>query len=215
MLVKDLMSWPVITVYENATVGEALDILHRRNIRHLPVVDYDQAMVGVVSETDLLKVFPKSKELSVFESNLLARTPVSAIMRNAPVYVSPGIIIEEAALIMRTNRISCLPVVDEHKKLVGLLSKNDILDAFITSLGLGEGGTRITVTYKKKWGFLSELVSFADKRNVCIDNIVSFDNELVLKVKGKADDFVNDLKKAGYNITNVSYITPSHKAKAE
>jgi len=215
MLVKDLMSWPVMTVYDNATVGEALDILHRKNIRHLPVVDLNQALVGVVSETDLLKVFPRGKELSVFETNLLARTPVSKIIGKNPIYVYSNVIVEEAALIMRTNRIGCLPVLDENQRLVGLLSKNDIIDAFIASLGLGEGGTRITLLYKKKWGFLSELISFADKRNVCIDNIVTFGAELVLKIKGKADEFVNDLKKAGYHITDVSYIEPPPKAQAE
>lgn len=215
MLVKHLMSWPVITVYDNSTVGEAMDILRRKNVRHLPVVDLNQAMVGVVSETDLVKVFPNGRELSTFESNLLARTPVLKVMKAKPIFISPDEIIEVAALVMRTNRISCLPVLDEKQKLVGLLSKNDIIDAFITSLGLGESGTRITIMYKKKWGFLSELISFADQRNVCIDNIVTFGQELVIKIKGKSADFVNDLQKAGYNVTDVSYIEPEQKAKAE
>ncbi len=215
MLVKHLMSWPVITVYDNSTVGEAMDILRRKNVRHLPVVDLNQAMVGVVSETDLVKVFPNGRELSTFESNLLARTPVLKVMKAKPIFISPDEIIEVAALVMRTNRISCLPVLDEKQKLVGLLSKNDIIDAFITSLGLGESGTRITIMYKKKWGFLSELISFADQRNVCIDNIVTFGQELVIKIKGKGADFVNDLQKAGYNVTDVSYIEPEQKAKAE
>ena len=215
MLVKHLMSWPVITVFENATVGEALDILKRKKIRRLPVVDLNQMLVGVVSETDLVKVFPNGKELSTFESNLLARTPVLKVMRGKPVFVSPDEVAEEAALIMRTNRISCLPVLDDKNKLIGLLSKNDIIDAFITSLGLGEKGTRITILYKKRWGFMSELIAFADQRNVCIDNIVTFGHELVIKIKDKSDEFVQDLQKAGYNVTNVHFIEPQKEAKAE
>ncbi|PKM81580.1 MAG: acetoin dehydrogenase [Firmicutes bacterium HGW-Firmicutes-14] len=214
MFVKDLMSWPVITIFDTSTVGEALELLRAKKIRHLPVVGTNQILVGVVSETDLIKVFPNGRELSTFESNLLARTPVSKVMKKA-LYIAPDKTVEEAALVMRTNRISCLPVLDENGKLIGLISKNDIIDAFITSLGLKEGGTRISLVYQRKWGFLSELVTFADKRNIRIDNIVSFDKELVLKISGKAMEFINDLRKAGYNITDVSYIEPDRLEKAE
>ncbi len=208
MLVKDLMSWPVITAFDNSTVGDALDILKRNRIKHLPVVDDNQTLLGVTSETDLLKIFPKGKELSTFEVNLLCRTPLAKIMRPKPISVPWQKTAEEAALIMRTNRISCLPVLDEDDKLVGILSKDDIIDAFITSLGLREGGTRISIVYKKKWGFLSELISFADKHNICIDNIVTFGPELILKTKGRAPDFVHNLQKAGYKVNNVSYLEP-------
>lgn len=215
MLVKHLMSWPVITVFDTSTVGESLEIIRKKNIRHLPVVDLSQNLVGIVTETDLLKVFPNGKGLSTFQSNLLSRTPVEKVMQSNPICISPDTIVEEAALSMRTNKISCLPVLDDKNKLVGLLAKNDIIDAFIAALGLGEAGTRITILYKKKWGFLSELIAFADQHSVCIDNIVSFGPELVLKVKGKALDFVNDLQEAGYTVSDVSFINPAPEAKAE
>lgn len=208
MLVKDLMAWPVITVLDSATIGEALEILQRNNIRHLPVVDLNQTMVGVVSETDLIKVFPTGKQLSSFETNLLSRTPVSKVMQSNVISSSPDEPIEVAALVMRTNRISCLPVLDKKGKIIGLVTKNGIIDAFITALGIGSEGIRITILYKKKWGFLSELIAFADKHNIYIDNIVTFDRELVFKIKGKDSEFINDLKKAGYTITDVTNIKP-------
>ena len=215
MLVKHLMSWPVVTVFDTSTVGESLELIKKKNIRHLPVVDVNQTLVGIATETDLLKVFPNNKELSTFQLNLLSRTPIEKIMVPNLVCVSPDTIVEEAALAMRTNKISCLPVLNENGKMVGLLTKNDIIDAFIAALGLGEAGTRITILYKKKWGFLSELISFADQRNVCIDNIVTFGPEIVLKVKGKSTDFINDLHKAGYSVSDVSFIDAAPKSKAE
>ncbi len=214
MLVKDLMSWPVVTILDDSTVGEALDILRKKDIGHLPVVDLNQSLVGVVTESDLLKVFPNGRELSSFESNLLSRTPVSRVMKSNPVSISPDEIAEKAALTMRTHRISCLPILDG-RKLVGLITKNGIIDAFITSLGLKDGGTRISIVFQKKWGFLSDLVSFTDNKNVCIDNMVTFGNELVLKVKGSRPDFVDDLKKAGYTIDDVSYIEPFREVEAK
>ncbi|WP_418792048.1 CBS domain-containing protein [Phosphitispora sp. TUW77] len=213
MLVKDLMSYPVVTVSENSTVGEALDILKKKNIKHLPVIDKNQSLVGAVTESDLLKVFPHGKELSSFESNLLLRTPVSKVMKTNPISIAPDEIIEKAALIMCTNRVSSLPIL-EGKKLVGFITKNGIIEAFITALGYREGGTRVTIIFQKKWGFLSELVSFIDSKNIHIDNIVTFGNELVLKVKGNRQDFASDLKQAGYTVVDVSYIEPC-EAKAK
>lgn len=215
MLVKDLMSHPVITVQESTTVGEALETLKRQRIRHLPVVNFNQSLLGIVSESDLVKVFPNGKDLSPFQANLLARTAVSKVMKEKIFSISPDKLIEEAALIMRTEKIGGLPVLDEADKLIGIITKNDIMDAMISALGLEDGGTRITITYHKKWGFLAELISFADKRNIYIDNIVTFDSEVVLKVKERAVDFVNDLKKAGYNVINIAYIDAVPKAKAE
>jgi len=208
MLVKDLMAWPVISILDNATIGEAMDLLRRNNIKHLPVMDLHQTMVGVVSETDLIKVFPNGRELSTFETNLLSRTPISKVMNAKVIAAVPDDPIELAALIMRTNRVSCLPVLDEKEKLIGLVTKNGIIDAFIAALGLREGGTRITIAFRRKWGFLSELITFADKHNVCIDNIVTFDRELVIKIKGRDANFAKDLENAGYKVTDVSYIEP-------
>ena len=214
MLVKDLMAWPVVTIFDNATIGEAMDLLRRNNIKHLPVMDLQQTMVGVVSETDLIKVFPNGRELSTFETNLLSRTPIPKVMKTKVIAASPNDPIELAALIMRINRISCLPVLDEKEKLIGLITKNGVIDAFITALGLGEGGTRITIAFRRKWGFLSELISFADKHNICIDNIVTFDRELVIKIKGKDSTFAKNLKDAGYKVTDVSYIEPPQAQSA-
>lgn len=215
MLIKDMMSQPVITVLESTTVGEALEILKRQRVRHLPVVDLNQDLLGIVSESDLVKVFPIGKDLSTFEINLLSRTSVSKVMKLKLRTIGTNKLIEEAALIMRTEKIGCLPVTDNTGKLLGIITKNDIMDALMSALGLEDGGTRITLAFNKKWGFLSDIVSLADKRNIYIDNVVTFDNEVVLKVKEKANEFVNDLKNAGYNIIDVSYIEALPKAKAE
>ncbi|HWI54396.1 MAG TPA: CBS domain-containing protein [Desulfobacteria bacterium] len=215
MLVKDLMTRPVITVQESTTVGEALEMQKRQGIRHLPVISFDQSLLGIVSESDLVKVFPIGKDLSPFEVNLLSRTPVSKVMRGKLVTIAPQKLIEEAALIMRTENIGSLPVADENGKLVGIVTKNDIMDAVISALGLEDGGMRITIAYKKKWGFLAGLIEFADKRNVYIDNLVTFDSEIVIKIKDKASDFINDLKKAGYDVIDISYLDSAPKAKAE
>lgn len=213
MLVKNLMTQPVITVIEDTTVGEALDLLKKKDVRHLPVVDVNHLLLGITSEIDLLRVFPKNKSLSSFEANLLARTPVGSVMNSCPIVVEAGDMVENAALIMRANKIGCLPVLED-KKLVGLLSRTDVIDAFISSLGFGISGTRITVSYRKKWGFLANLIAFVDKYGIVIDNIVTFESEVVLKVRDlNPENFVRDLKKAGYQITDLTHIDSAPEPK--
>lgn len=214
MLVKNLMTQPVISVTEDTTVGEALDLLKKKDVRHLPVVDADHFLLGITSEIDLLRVFPKNKCLSTFESNLLSRTPVGNVMVSSPIVVDAGDMVENAALIMRSNKIGCLPVLED-RKLVGLLSRTDIVDAFISSLGFGISGTRITVAYRRKWGFLANLIAFVDKYGIVIDNIVTFESEVVLKVRDlNPENFVRDLKKAGYKVTDMTLIEPATEPKA-
>jgi acetoin utilization protein AcuB len=206
MLVKDLMTHPVITVTEETTVGEALDLLKRKNISHLPVVDVNHHLLGVTSEVDLLRVFPKNKSLSNFEANLLSRTPVNSVMTECTINVEADDMVEHAALIMRNNKIGSLPVLED-KKLVGLISRSDIIDAFISSLGFGEPGTRVSIAYKRKWGFLANLIAFVDKFGVIIDNVVTFEKEVVLKVKDPhPDNFIRELKNAGYQVTDVTHM---------
>lgn len=206
MLVRNLMTHPVITVSEDATVGEALELMKRKNIRHLPVVNANRQLLGITSEVTLLRVFPKSKTISTFENNLLARTPVSAVMSTGPVTAFAGDLVEQAALMMRDHKVTCLPVM-EGPTIVGMISRTDIINAFISSFGFGELGTRITIAYKKKWGFLSNLINFMDKYGIVIDHIVTFDNEIVVKIRElNPEEFISELKKAGYQVTDVVHI---------
>lgn len=213
MLVKNLMTQPVTSATEDITVGQALDLLKKKNVHHLPVVDSKYHILGITSEVDLLRVFPKNKSLSSFEINLLSRTPVGSVMNTCPMTINAGDMVENAALIMREHKIGCLPVL-EGKKLVGILSRTDVIDAFISSLGFGISGTRITVTYRRKWGFLANLISFMDQYGIVIDNIVTFDKEVVLKVRDlNPDNFVRELKLAGYQVTDVTPVENAPQPK--
>lgn len=210
MLVKDLMAKPVITVSNKITVGEALELTEKHDIRHLPVVNAKQAIVGVTSQKDLLKVFPKTSDCkNPFERNLLSRTPITKVMVPNPYYVNPEVTVEEAALVMKKHKIGCLPVV-ENNKVVGLVSRSDVFEAFITSLGLAKEGVRLTIPYRKKMGFLSKLITIADEFGVIIEHMVTFEREIVIKVQPeKVEPFVKKLKASGYTVTDLTCIKAS------
>ena len=205
MLVKTLMSQPVTTVQEDTMVGEALDILKTKNIRHLPVVDCNGKLKGLATEWDLLKIFPLKNNNS-FETNLISRTPIKNVMQINPVVITSEETIEHAAVQMQCNKVGCLPVL-EGEQVVGLISLTDILTAFIDAMGLEQASVRITIKFTKQVGFLAELIKLVDGLGIIVDNMVTFHDEIVLKIKNiKTDELLNTLKDDGYLVTHVAYI---------
>ena len=147
-----------ITVGEDASVNEALELMHREHIRRLPVVDKEGKLVGIVSELDLLKVSPSpATTLSIYEiPYLLARIKMRDIMTRDVITVTEDTPLEEAARIMADNKIGGLPVM-RGDKLVGIITETDIFKIFLEMLGGRETGVRITLTVPEKKGMLAKI----------------------------------------------------------
>jgi len=149
MKIKDVMNKDVITCKPDDTLGNLADLLKKNHISGLPVVDKGK-VVGLVSETDLLKLFkfPEiSNELwlpSPFEiieipiRNLvkieetkkafenLKLQPVRDIMTKTIHAISPEDELEDASGMMVRHKVNRLPVID-NGKLVGIVARSDIL----------------------------------------------------------------------------------------
>lgn len=205
MLVKNLMSQPVTTVQEETMVGEALEIIKNKNIRRLPVVDCNGNLIGLATEWDLIKIFPMKSNNS-FETKLISRTPIKSVMQTDPITISAEDTIESAAVLMQTHKVGCLPVIDQ-EKVVGLISLTDILTAFIDALGLEDASIRITIKFTKRMGFLVELIQLVDRMGILVDNMVTFHDEIVVKIKNiQTEKLLVTLKQEGYIVTHVAYI---------
>jgi CBS domain-containing protein len=122
------MSRPAMTLGPDRNVLMAKEIMDWGNIRHVPVVDRAGAVVGLVSQRDVLHASLSSVEaipeaarnisLCSLEVRKVMHSPVRTIAADAPV--------QEAARIMRRKKVGCLPVVDGGK-LVGIVSEHDLL----------------------------------------------------------------------------------------
>ena len=145
MFVRNRMTTKVITVTPEQTVPDAQGVLTLYNLKHLPVVDGEK-LVGVLSRVDVAKASPSTAStLDAGERNyLLAKIKVRDIMAKKLITATPNMLLEEAATLMRANRVSFLPVV-EGEKLVGVLTESNIFDAFIDILGFNDKGTRLTI----------------------------------------------------------------------
>jgi acetoin utilization protein AcuB len=148
------------TVTTGTSLKAALELLKSNPFRHLPVVDQDGKLTGIVTERSLLQSSPTSATtLSVFEVDyILSHTQVGQVMHSSVITVGPELPIEEAARIMIDHRIGCLPVI-EQDTLIGIISDTDIFRAFVEGLGGGYPSLRITVIVPEEVGSLAKVTS--------------------------------------------------------
>lgn len=130
MNVRQAMTPAPITVSTSTTLDEAIDLMDRQGICHLPVVDGVQ-LVGVVSDRDLLEAtgwLPARVLPVVRESEVPGR--VEEVMRTDAVVASPEEDVIEAGMEMLVQSVGCLPVLEDGG-LVGILAMSDVLRVYV------------------------------------------------------------------------------------
>lgn len=126
--VADIMTRDVLSVDEQDNLLHLLESMRALRFRHTPVTDQGR-LVGLLSERDLLRVsasslLPNGNEADRF---LQKRFSVRDVMVRDVTAVAPTTTLREAARLLRTGRIGCLPVVDEHNVLLGLVTSTDFV----------------------------------------------------------------------------------------
>jgi acetoin utilization protein AcuB len=129
--VRDRMTRTVATTHPEVPVMAARELMRKRVLRHLPVVDQRGRLVGIITDRDLRQVIfmPALRNRVPEVGELLRRLTVSDIMIREVVVVKPGARIDEAARLMHERKIGALPVV-ERGRVVGIITESDILAAF-------------------------------------------------------------------------------------
>jgi len=143
MFVGMRMTRTPITVTPEDTLLRAGDLLRENRIHHLPVVTKGN-LVGIVTGSDLRNFALKKAAAADAGVAMVAGHTIGEIMTRDVITVSPGDTIEDALLLLHRRRFGALPVV-EGERLVGIITKADILAAFIDTLRIEEIGVRIEV----------------------------------------------------------------------
>lgn len=206
MFVKLRMTANPFTVGPDNSIRDAIALMDERNIRGLPVVR-DGDVVGVISRGDLDKASPsKATSLAAGEVNyLLAKLKVHQVMSRHPITISPDALLEEAAVLMRDNKIELLPVVDDGG-LVGVLTESAILDAFIEMMGFRDKGTRLTIELDDAPGVLEKVGAITANHGANVLHLAVYRGQtsraaLVLGLNVlNTDEIEADLEGAGYRV---------------
>jgi len=135
MRARDIMTSPVHTVWQNASVESAAELMTAKSVTALPVVDLDGVLVGMVSEADLLwhrvPAEPTTDASAVSDTDPACRPGmVSEVMSAYPLTTTPATDVAEVAETMLDNDVRSMPVLDG-QVIVGIVSRRDILRVMV------------------------------------------------------------------------------------
>ena len=131
MKVENYMTKQVITVKPGSSLQSAKNLMKANKIRHIPIVSDDEKLVGIISDRDIRKISSTSdpSHEQGEKQELLTQSKVDDVMAKHPISVLPDTPIEDAATLLRDEKIGALPVIHEGK-LAGIISESDIFNAF-------------------------------------------------------------------------------------
>ncbi|WP_313134985.1 CBS domain-containing protein [Anaerocolumna sp.] len=153
----DIMNTKVLSIGPNATVEEAVKIFSQNKISGLPVVDDSNKLIGILTERDIvvfssdLHVIPlisSSNWISPYTDvskissskrgyDLISKTEVEKVMTKKLYDVTGDASWHEIVKIMKSGKINHIPVVDNGRKLIGIITRTDMLN-YIAEHGISE-----------------------------------------------------------------------------
>jgi acetoin utilization protein AcuB len=205
MLVRKWMSKNPIVIVEDASLSDAINLLKQHKIRRLPVMKNGK-LVGIISDRDLKEASPsKVTSLDIWELHyLMSKILVKKIMKKEVITVSPETTLERAAILMFDNKIGGLPVLDKQKKLVGILTEQDVFKALINITGARFAANRLSIIIDDKPGSIKEVMDVMRKHAFKYNSILTThegvpegSREVLIRFQAKEkelDKILQDLK---------------------
>lgn len=141
MLVKNWMSKPAITINADAMLIDAINLLQKHEIHTLPVLE-GARLAGIVTDRDLKTASAPDFKVpaSPHEADRFLQKKISEIMTINPVTIFDNQTIEDTAELLLIHNISGLPVTNQAKEVVGMITKNDLFRFILTTIGMGKDG---------------------------------------------------------------------------
>ncbi len=154
MLIKDIMKKPIV-VYEDNDLTDVIKLFREKKISGAPVLNKDGKLVGIISESDIVKtlithnedlnlILPSPLDLielplktalkiEEFKEDLknALKTKVRDVMTKKVVVAKPDMTINDAAKLMVENNIKRLPVVDDEGNLIGIVTRGDLIEGSV------------------------------------------------------------------------------------
>jgi len=155
--VEDVMTGQVVWLEKQDNLAKAMDVMQAGKFRHVPIVDKEGRLMGIISDRDILRYLPiRSRQgqiqgarsagtrAEVFRSNLFdvapedtsLGLPLRKIMSQEIVHVLPTCSFYDAVKMLHDMKISCLPVVDDEKKLRGIVTATDVMRGLLATYRL-------------------------------------------------------------------------------
>ncbi|ASF40180.1 acetoin utilization protein AcuB [Halobacillus halophilus] len=205
MLVEEIMKTEVITLSPEETIETALKLLHENHIRHLPIVDENNEVIGIVSDRDVRDASPSIFEEDASPDEL--KNPIRTIMTYPVTTVHPLDFVEEVASIFYEQEIACVPVTRDDI-LVGIITEKDMLYTLIQLTGTHVQSSQIEVKVINKPGILPQVMQVFGQRKVNISSVLIYPYKpdpkykvIVVRIQTMNPlPTIEDLKTEGYEV---------------
>lgn len=205
MLVEEIMKKEVITLKPNQTIKEALKLLNDHHIRHIPIINENYNVVGIISDRDIRDAAPSTLEEK--QNSAILDHEVKSIMSSPVITVHPLDFIEEIASTFYEHEIACVPVTKDNK-LVGIVTEKDLLYTLIQLTGIHEQSSQIEIKVPNRVGMLPEITKIIGDRKINISSvfIYPFDGDrtqkiIVLRIQTMNPmPLIDELKHNGYEV---------------
>ncbi len=141
MNVSEMMTAKPIAIHQDQPLRRAIEIMENNGFHHLPVINSESQLVGIITERDCLAALnlprslrdlhdaPSSRKAAAAPAS--SRTPVRSVMTPAPIVIEPDADADDAVRLMLNNHVGCLPVM-RSETLVGIITTSDVMVAFMT-----------------------------------------------------------------------------------
>ncbi|MDD3363447.1 MAG: CBS and ACT domain-containing protein [Syntrophomonas sp.] len=218
MKVQDRMTPNPYTTSPDTSVGDTWRLMNEHKLSRLPVLDRGK-LVGILTRTDFgsrpdLNFRGTSIATRYFsneQEQLLNKVKVRDILPDdqSLITISPDAYVEQAAKLLRDNKIGGLPVVDDNGKLLGIITQTDVFDAFLDLLAINRKGTRINLRVADTPEALVQIGLILGEYAVKIENLVTMEldgdeNLMILRINTTdAKPIVDDFKTGGFKIESV------------
>ncbi|MDD3879883.1 MAG: CBS and ACT domain-containing protein [Syntrophomonas sp.] len=218
MKVKDRMTPNPYATTPDTCVGELWHSMQEKSLQRVPVLDRGK-LIGIVTRRDFnarpelglkrsslaTRFFPEEIEQKLSKLRVRDIIPLSQQL----ITIHQDAFIEQAAKLLRDNRISGLPVIDDEGRMVGIITQSDLSDAFLYILGVNCRGTRLCLRVDDDAQVLLRLGEVLSRFKVKIESLVRMevkDEQSLLIIRLDTVDsrsIVEEIKAAGFQLESV------------
>ncbi len=191
MKIEQRMTTNLITANLDMSIQDAQDLMKSSGVSCLPVLDNNWHLVGIISDKDILRALPSPvTSLSIYETkSLLSNLKVKKIIRKDPITVQRDTTIEQAAKLMVEKDVQWLPVMDG-TKLVGIVSRTDMLKTLLEVFGATSRGCTINFMVEERKGVLDQIIRDITKQgfNIISTSVFSGSSDSTKELRIKVSD---------------------------
>jgi acetoin utilization protein AcuB len=205
MIVEEIMKTDVAYLSPSDTISKAILLMASKKIRHIPIVNEQHHVVGLITDRDIKDATPSIFRAHENKEDL--EKPILSIMKENVITGHPLDFVEEIAALFYEHKISCMPIINDGR-LVGIVTETDLLHTLVELTGAHQPGSQIEVKVPNKTGMLLDIATIIKNHKANIQSVLVYPDKkdvnykiIVIRLQTMNPvAVIEDLKLAGHQV---------------